>query len=120
MTHSQTNAMISALNDCDDVDRLSAFLYSIVESLPYYNQKAKISECAKYSGERLRKYLVNDSGSVIIAKFRTEVIGFCVSREDDGLIWLSWLAVHASWVGYQTGLNCAFSMDTKYSCPPKT
>jgi RimJ/RimL family protein N-acetyltransferase len=36
---------------------------------------------------------------VLVAKADGRVVGFCVSRPDDGLVWLSWFGVEPAWRG---------------------
>jgi ribosomal protein S18 acetylase RimI-like enzyme len=72
----------------------AAFLFSeIVASLPYYNEAAKASETAKYSAEDLRRYSAEDPDSVLLARHLGEIVGICISRLDDSIVWLSWFVV---------------------------
>lgn len=76
------------------VSELFAF---VVNGLPYYNDAAKRSEIAKYGPEELRASIAEDPDSVLIAKSDAEFLGFCISRSDDSLIWLSWFGVHPNY-----------------------
>ena len=78
----------------DDAEPLSLLFAQVVLALPYYNELAKRSEIEKYSIALLRESIASDPDSVLVAKSVREIIGFCISRYDDGLIWLSWFGVH--------------------------
>jgi len=77
-----------------EADSLNLLFTQVVSVLPYYNQIAKESELAKYSPDALRTYAMADPDSVLVAKIKSDLVGFCLSRYDDGLIWLSWFGVH--------------------------
>lgn len=66
---------------------------SVIQSLSYYNARAKEEEIAEYSPEKLVRSVEEDPHSVLVAKRGKEVVGFCLSRYDDGLIWLAWFGV---------------------------
>lgn len=78
----------------EEADQLSQFFGQILESLPYYNQSAKLGELAKYSAARLRAATSADPGSVLVAKIGQELAGFCFTHEDDATTWLAWFGVH--------------------------
>ena len=78
-----------------EAEALSQLFGQVVTALPYYNDIAKKSELAKYSPALLRESVSQDPDSVLVAKSGGNLLGFCISRNDDGLIWLSWFGVHA-------------------------
>jgi len=80
----------------EEAEPVNQLFCEIVEKLPYYNELAKSSEIAKYSVEALRASSSNDPDSVLVAKVGDQVIGFCFSNSDDGLVWLAWFGVHSS------------------------
>lgn len=80
--------------EANDIEPLSLLFREVVTVLPYYNQKAKDSEIAKYSPELLLESITADPDSVLVAKIEDKLAGFCLSREDDGLVWLSWFGVN--------------------------
>lgn len=80
----------------DEAGVINQLFCEIVENLTYYNQVAKSSEIAKYSIEALRESALNDPDSVLVAKVGNQVVGFCFSNSDDGLVWLAWFGVHSS------------------------
>jgi ribosomal protein S18 acetylase RimI-like enzyme len=79
-----------------EAESLNSLFTQVVTALPYYNELAKKSEVAKYSPQALRDAAIVDPDSVLVARIESELVGFCLSRYDDGLIWLSWFGVHAA------------------------
>jgi ribosomal protein S18 acetylase RimI-like enzyme len=79
--------------DPAESEAVSALFAEIVNELPYYNAAAKASEIEQYSAGGLRNLIVSDPSSVLVAK-TDNIVGFCLSRYDDGLIWISWFGVH--------------------------
>jgi len=77
----------------DELPQLSDLFCSVVEALPYYNRQAKNAAFAKHSPAMLKESLSQKPDSLMIAKAGLEIIGFCFNREDDGLIWLSWIGI---------------------------
>jgi len=77
-----------------EADQMSLLFEQVVLSLPYYNQVAKASEIAKYTPSLLRASLEQDPNSILVAREANELVGFCFSRDDDGLVWLAWFGVH--------------------------
>jgi ribosomal protein S18 acetylase RimI-like enzyme len=80
-------------NDAEPLFRLFAH---ILEALPYYNETAKKSELQKYSPLLLRQATLREPDSVLTARVGSELVGFCFSEDDDGLVWLAWFGVHPS------------------------
>ena len=78
----------------DEAESLSLLFTQVVKALPYYNETAKRSELEKYSAISLCDSISNDPDSVLVARATREIVGFCLSRHDDGLIWLAWFGVH--------------------------
>jgi ribosomal protein S18 acetylase RimI-like enzyme len=89
------HTLVAPMN-CDDADALSSVFGQILQSLPYYNQRAKTSEMAKYTPAKLKASVLGDPESVLVAKIRNQIVGLCFSHEDDDLIWLAWIGVHPS------------------------
>jgi ribosomal protein S18 acetylase RimI-like enzyme len=88
-----TQARVSPMG-YNEADQLGLLFGQVLRALPYYNQRAQASELAKYSSDELRELVLADPGSVLVAKIGQRLAGFCVSREDDMLVWLSWIGVH--------------------------
>lgn len=84
---------VSPMSD-GDADGVSQLFAGVLAELPYYNEKAKRSEGAKYTAERLREAIRSRPDAVLVARSEGEIVGFCFSNEDDGVIWLSWFGVH--------------------------
>lgn len=81
----------------EEAEAVSSLFVQVVSALPYYNDWAKKSEIAKYSATLLREALSADSDAVLVARVETDIVGFCISRQDDSLIWLSWFGVHPAY-----------------------
>jgi ribosomal protein S18 acetylase RimI-like enzyme len=77
-----------------DAPSLSAFFAKILLDLPYYNERAQAAEREKYSTNGLRKLIRRDPGSILVAKTRSRLVGYCFSSHDDSLVWMAWIAVH--------------------------
>jgi ribosomal protein S18 acetylase RimI-like enzyme len=77
-----------------EAEALSSLFRQVVTLLPYYNETAKNSEIKKYSPRLLRESTAADPESALVAKQDGQLLGFCLSRYDDGLIWLEWFGVH--------------------------
>lgn len=76
-----------------EIHDLAIALKKIINSLSYYNDDAKKNEINKYTEQELTNKIEQDPDSVIIAKSEEEILGFCLSRQDDRLIWLEWFGV---------------------------
>lgn len=85
--------------DPRDAGRVAGLMREVIAATPYYTDEAKRSEIAKYPEEALREAAAADPDAVLVAKADGEVVGFCVSRPDDGLVWLSWFGVDPAWRG---------------------
>ncbi|MEW5926273.1 MAG: GNAT family N-acetyltransferase [Gemmatimonadota bacterium] len=85
--------------DPRDAGRVAGLMREVIAATPYYTDEARRSEIAKYPAEALREAAADDPGAVLVAKAEGEVVGFCVSRPDDGLVWLSWFGVDPAWRG---------------------
>jgi ribosomal protein S18 acetylase RimI-like enzyme len=78
-----------------EFDAVAALMRGVIEPLSYYNDRAKRAEYAKYSADGLRALAAVDPQAVLVARDAGTPIGFCVSRFDDGTIWLSWFGTAA-------------------------
>jgi ribosomal protein S18 acetylase RimI-like enzyme len=79
----------------DDVDAVVALMRSVIEPLAYYNARARSAELSRYTAAGLRALVTDDAQAVLVARDGAELVGFCVSRYDDGTIWLSWFGTAA-------------------------
>ena len=64
-----------------------------IEPLTYYNATAIAAELRKHTADSLRARTMDDPRAVLVARDAEGPIGFCVSRFDDGTIWLDWFGV---------------------------
>lgn len=85
--------------DPGEADEVAALMREVIESLTVYSEEARRSEIGKYSADALREAAAADPDSVLVARSGGACVGFCVSRYDDGVIWLSWFGVAPAWRG---------------------
>jgi ribosomal protein S18 acetylase RimI-like enzyme len=78
-----------------EFDAVAALMRDTIQPLAYYNERARRTELAKYSADGLRSLVAEDPQAVLVARDSSGPIGFCVSRYDDGTIWLSWFGTDA-------------------------
>lgn len=79
----------------DECDSLAALMRDTIEPLTFYNERARRAELARYTADGLRALVAGDPQSVLVARDGADLVGFCVSRFDDGTIWLSWFGTAA-------------------------
>lgn len=77
----------------DDCKKLPTVIETVVQAIPYYNDLAKQSEIAKFQTADLLSKIETDKFSVMVATNNDEIVGFCMTRFDDYLIWLEWFGV---------------------------
>jgi hypothetical protein len=82
----------------------------IVDSLPYYNAAARSAEIAKYSAANLRNYCVEDQDSVLFVRDEQDIVGICISRLDDSIVWLLWFVVDERYRRMNVGGSPPLSM----------
>jgi RimJ/RimL family protein N-acetyltransferase len=75
----------------------SNVIRQLISGLAYYNSRAREEELAKHTATKLLMMSSDDRDSVLLARHNKQIIGFCLSRYDDGVIWLSWFGVVAEW-----------------------
>jgi ribosomal protein S18 acetylase RimI-like enzyme len=94
-----------------EIDALAALMRDTIQPLAYYNECARRAELAKYTADGLRSLVAEDPQAVLVARDSSGLIGFCVSRYDDGTIWLSWFgtAAHARGRGIGSSLLAALA-----------
>jgi ribosomal protein S18 acetylase RimI-like enzyme len=80
-----------------EVDALASLIRHTILAIPYYNDEAKQSEIGKFSAYGLRELIAGDPQAVLVSRDATALTGFCISRYDDGPVWLTWFgtAAHA-------------------------
>jgi ribosomal protein S18 acetylase RimI-like enzyme len=81
----------------------SRVIRDLVRNLTYYNDWARREEIQKYTARNLLKMWREDKHSVLLAFSGNRIIGFCLSKYDDGVIWLSWFGVVGSFRGRGVG-----------------
>jgi ribosomal protein S18 acetylase RimI-like enzyme len=65
----------------------------VVKALPYYNERARREEVSKYGPAELAEIVTTEPLAVLTADVDGRLAGFCISRYDDGLLWLAWFGV---------------------------
>lgn len=73
-----------------EMDALATLMRDTIQPLVYYNEMAIRAELIKYTAEKLRARAAGDPHAVIVARDEAGLTGFCVSRFDDGTVWLDW------------------------------
>jgi ribosomal protein S18 acetylase RimI-like enzyme len=73
-----------------EIDALAALMRDTIQPLVYYNERAIRAEFDKYTADKLRALVADDPHAAIVARDSDGLTGFCISRFDDGTIWLSW------------------------------
>ncbi|MDW7994832.1 MAG: GNAT family N-acetyltransferase [Gemmatales bacterium] len=81
----------------EEAEAVSALVAEIISALPYYNERARREEVAKYTPERLRSLVAEEPEAVLLARANHDVCGFAISHYDDGLIWIAWFGVRPDW-----------------------
>jgi ribosomal protein S18 acetylase RimI-like enzyme len=87
----------------DEAHVVAALVRTVVGPLAYYSEAARAAEIAKYSAADLAGMAEGDAAGVIVAATGATIVGFCISRYDDGVIWLSWFGVDPEWRGSGVG-----------------
>ena len=104
------NIAITRAGD-NDVAEIGDLFEKVVLFLPYYNEAAKQSEILKYRPHRLKEMIAADIESIQVAKIDGQVVGFCFSNIDDGLIWLSWFGVDPEYRRHGIGTSLLTAID---------
>jgi ribosomal protein S18 acetylase RimI-like enzyme len=81
--------MIGAVEE-HELDELATLMRETIQPLSCYNGRAIRAELTKYTAEKLRALAAREPHAVLVARDGGGLTGFCVSRYDDGTIWLSW------------------------------
>lgn len=78
-----------------EFDALAALMRDTIKPLVYYNERAIAAELVKYTAENLRAKSQQDPHAILVARDSDGLTGFCVSRFDDGTVWLEWFGTAA-------------------------
>ena len=65
----------------------------VVEPLAIYSQEARAGEIQKFSPERLRQLIEGDTRSISIAYLGERPVGFSITDDQHGPIWIDWYGV---------------------------
>jgi len=76
-----------------DLPRVVSLFLEVLRLIPYYNELTKRDEPRKYTLEKLRTRLRDDSYSISVAEDDTGLLGFAFTRFDDYVIWIEWFGV---------------------------
>lgn len=88
-----------------EIAPLADLLRETIQPLAYYNDRARRAELARYTADGLRALVAADPQAVLVARDHTGLAGFCVSRFDDGTIWLSWFGTASRARGQGVGAS---------------
>jgi ribosomal protein S18 acetylase RimI-like enzyme len=94
----------------DEAATVASLMRSVIEPLGYYNDRARAEELAKYTPDALRAAAEEEHFAVLVARDDDRIVGFCVSRYDDALVWLSWFGAHPDWRGRGVGRSLLASL----------
>jgi ribosomal protein S18 acetylase RimI-like enzyme len=75
-----------------EAEAVAALMARTIAVLDFYSERARAAETAIYTAAYLRELVAEDPDGVLVADAGGPA-GFCVSRYDDDLIWLSWFGV---------------------------
>lgn len=78
-----------------ELDALAELMHDVIRPLTIYNDRAIQAELTKYTPGTLRALAAKDPLDVLVARDATGLTGFCISRFDDGTVWLSWFGTAA-------------------------
>jgi len=78
-----------------EIAALAALMRATIQPLAIYNERAIRAELVKYTPENLRALAAADPHAIIVGRDKDGLTGFCVSRFDDGTVWLSWFGAAA-------------------------
>jgi ribosomal protein S18 acetylase RimI-like enzyme len=90
------SSIIASPMHLDEAGSVANLMRRVIEPLHYYNDRARLEELAKYSQSALERLVEEEPLSVLVAREDKEIVGFCVSKYDDGLVWLSWFGTDTS------------------------
>jgi ribosomal protein S18 acetylase RimI-like enzyme len=104
-----------------EIDALAALMRETIEPLAYYNDRAIRAELIKYTPATLRALAADDPHALLVARDGEGLTGFCVSRFDDGTVWLSWFgtAIRARGRGVGASLLSALADTLPSRCAHK-
>ena len=73
-----------------EFEALATLMRETIAALTVYNERALRAELTKYTPAALRARAADDPHAVLVARDDTGLAGFCISRFDDGTVWLDW------------------------------
>ena len=86
-----------------DVGNVLRLFRSVVASLEIYSQSARNGEIAKFSEQELRRRIGGDPKAVTIAFADNSPVGFSITDDQHGPIWIEWYGVHLDLRGFGVG-----------------
>ena len=90
----RVNSMDIRYAQKDDVQALAELFSVVVGGLAIYNSAAKSGEISKFNERELLARIKEDQKSVSVATEDEKMIGFCISQDQHGPIWVEWYGVH--------------------------
>lgn len=89
----------------DEAVPASRLMRQVIRSMPVCNDRERYGEAAKYTARMVRSIVRHDPDAVLVAIGDGRIVGFCVSRRDDGLLLLEWYGVHPAWRNHGIGMR---------------
>lgn len=87
----------------DEAVSTSRLMRKVIRSIPICSARERCGEAAKYPAAMIRALVKDDPDAVLVAIADEHVVGFCVSRRDDGLLLLEWYGVDPAWRAHGIG-----------------
>jgi ribosomal protein S18 acetylase RimI-like enzyme len=100
----QDSPSIGSVRD-DEIGALVGLMHSTIAPLSYYNESAIRAELAKYTPDELRSRVAGDPSAALVARNGDALVGYCVSRFDNGTIYLDWYATDPEARGRGRGIG---------------
>jgi RimJ/RimL family protein N-acetyltransferase len=94
-----------------EASRTAQLIRSVISPLSYYSEAARTAEIAKYTEAGLQQLNNEDQYSVLVARSEDALVGFCISRYDDGIIWLAWFGVREDFRGTNAARELLKALD---------
>lgn len=79
--------------EASEAEAVAMLIGRVIAGLDFYNDQARQTEQGIYTASYLAEAVAADRDAVLVACDANRIAGFCVSRYDDDLIWLSWFGV---------------------------
>jgi len=88
------------LANAEDAEEVAKLFASVIRSLPYYTEEAKLEEIAALRSDEVDA-IVEDRGSLLlVSTLSRKLIGACLLRRNEGGVWwLAWIVTDPGFRG---------------------